>query len=145
MNPLSGPSIKATARILQVALTRILHYCDLYHLQVLALWVPREQNTFADYLSHLSMYLDRSTVSGHFRNESRQLQLSVRPSSNYLKSINQKYAFYTIGQGHIANPPTYQSIGSFVAKFAVDYDGSSKSIANIISGIKTMCHIITVP
>jgi hypothetical protein len=74
-----------------------------------------------------------------------ELQLSVRPSSNYLKSINQKYAFYTIGQGHIAYPPTYQSIGSFVAKFAVDHDGSSKSIANIISAIKTMCHIITVP
>jgi hypothetical protein len=55
----------------RIVLTRILHYCDLYHLQVLALWVPREQNTFADYLSHLSTYLDRSTVSGHFRNESR--------------------------------------------------------------------------
>ncbi len=27
----------------RIALTRILHYCDLYHLQVLALWVPREQ------------------------------------------------------------------------------------------------------
>ena len=55
----------------RIVLTRILHYCDLYHLQVLALWVPREQNSFADYLSHLSTYLDRSTVSGHFRNESR--------------------------------------------------------------------------
>ena len=74
-----------------------------------------------------------------------ELQLSVRPGLNYLKSINQKYAFYTIGQGHIAYPPTYQSICSFVAKFAVDHDGSFKSIANIISAIKTMCHIIAVP
>ena len=62
-----------------------------------------------------------------------------------MKSINQKYAFYTAGAEQIAYPPTYQSIGSFIAKFAADHDGSSKSIANIVSAIKSMCHLIPVP
>jgi hypothetical protein len=45
-------------------LARILHYCDMKHLQILALWVPRERNQLADYLSHLSTYLDRDEVAG---------------------------------------------------------------------------------
>ena len=42
----------------------ILRLCDQYHATIIALWVPRENNTFADYLSHLSSYLNRDTVHG---------------------------------------------------------------------------------
>ena len=55
----------------RIILSCILQYSDLYQLQVLALWVPREQNIFTDYLSHLSTLFDMLTVSGHFRDESR--------------------------------------------------------------------------
>lgn len=48
----------------RILLAHILELCDLSRLQIIALWVPREQNQFADYLSHLSTYLDRSTVYG---------------------------------------------------------------------------------
>ena len=58
----------------RVILIRILHYCDLYQLQILAFWVPREQNTFADYLSHLSTYMDRTNVTGQFRRKQRPSQ-----------------------------------------------------------------------
>ena len=58
----------------RIILIRILHYCDLYQLQILALWVPREQNTFADYLSHLSTYMDRTNVTGQFRRKQRPSQ-----------------------------------------------------------------------
>jgi len=37
---------------------------DEHLFQVLALWVPREDNQFADHLSHLSTLLSRSTVEG---------------------------------------------------------------------------------
>lgn len=45
-------------------LRNILHQCDRYHLQIVALWVPRERNELADYLSHLAYYLNRSEVRG---------------------------------------------------------------------------------
>ena len=48
----------------RVLLASILGLCDSYRLQIIALWVPRENNQFADYLSHLSTYLNRSTVYG---------------------------------------------------------------------------------
>jgi hypothetical protein len=47
-----------------VVLTRILALCDLYRLQIVALWVPREMNELADYLSHLAFSVDRDQVSG---------------------------------------------------------------------------------
>ena len=45
-------------------LSSILHQCDAKRLQLLALWVPREHNELADYLSHLAVYLDRDEVRG---------------------------------------------------------------------------------
>ena len=45
-------------------LSDILNLCDEYKIQLLALWVPREINEFQDYLSHLSMYLNRHDVTG---------------------------------------------------------------------------------
>jgi hypothetical protein len=48
----------------RVLLSQILGQCDRLRLQILAIWVPREQNQFADYLSHLSTYLNRSHVYG---------------------------------------------------------------------------------
>ena len=48
----------------RVLLSQILGQCDRLRLQTLAIWIPREQNQFADYLSHLSTYLNRSHVYG---------------------------------------------------------------------------------
>ena len=45
-------------------LTSILQICDQRRLQIIALWVPREENEFADYLSHLAFYSDRDVVKG---------------------------------------------------------------------------------
>ena len=45
-------------------ISNILHLCDEYKLLLVALWVPREMNEFQDYLSHLSMYLNRDEVRG---------------------------------------------------------------------------------
>lgn len=45
-------------------LSNILHQCDRYGLQIVALWVPRERNELADYLSHLAHYLHSSEVRG---------------------------------------------------------------------------------
>lgn len=39
--------------------------CDLLHISVLAVWVPRESNILPDYLSHLAFSLNRSEQSGH--------------------------------------------------------------------------------
>ena len=48
----------------RLLLSSILTRCDQLHLQIIAIWVPRESNQFADYLSHLSTYLHRSSVYG---------------------------------------------------------------------------------
>jgi hypothetical protein len=45
-------------------LRKILEICDTNKLSIIALWVPRESNLLADYLSHLSYYMNRDTVSG---------------------------------------------------------------------------------
>ena len=45
-------------------LSDILERCDELRLQIVAVWVPRELNELADYLSHLATSLDRETVSG---------------------------------------------------------------------------------
>ena len=46
-------------------LRNILHVCDKRRLQLVAVWVPREQNELADYLSHLAVALDRDLVEGN--------------------------------------------------------------------------------
>jgi hypothetical protein len=45
-------------------LSLIFHACDSKGLQLVATWVPREQNLTADFLSHLSASLCRPSVSG---------------------------------------------------------------------------------
>jgi hypothetical protein len=45
-------------------LESILNQCDNRKLQIIALWVPRERNEFADYLSHLAFYMNRDVVKG---------------------------------------------------------------------------------
>ncbi len=52
------------AEISMAALEEILQLCDEQRVQLMALWVPREENAFADYLSHLSVYVGRQQVSG---------------------------------------------------------------------------------
>jgi hypothetical protein len=42
----------------------ILSMCDEYRVQLVPLWVPREENIEADYLSHLSTALNRREVRG---------------------------------------------------------------------------------
>jgi hypothetical protein len=43
-----------------VTLAKILELCDTKMIQIVALWVPRESNLLADYLSHLSFYMNRN-------------------------------------------------------------------------------------
>ena len=47
-----------------VTLEAILECCDIKRIQLIALWLPREHNQFADYLSHLSSFLGREEVEG---------------------------------------------------------------------------------
>ena len=56
----------------------ILERCDELKLQLVALWVPRELNEMADYLSHLSCYLSREEVSGWVRDLAREAPASRR-------------------------------------------------------------------
>jgi hypothetical protein len=45
----------------------ILRKCDEAHTYIIALWVPRDNNLFADYLSHLAFALRRERVDGAIR------------------------------------------------------------------------------
>ncbi len=42
----------------------ILERCDELRIVIVALWVPREENLFADYLSHLATSMARHSVAG---------------------------------------------------------------------------------
>jgi hypothetical protein len=42
----------------------ILNKLDDYKIQVVALWVPREENTLTDFLSHFACLLDRDSITG---------------------------------------------------------------------------------
>jgi ribonuclease HI len=45
-------------------LSDILHLCDVAHIHIIALWVPREENQVADYLSHFAYLSDRDERHG---------------------------------------------------------------------------------
>ena len=45
-------------------LSSILELCDEFSVLLLALWVPREHNELADFLSHLSFVVNRQSISG---------------------------------------------------------------------------------
>ncbi len=45
-------------------LEMILKGCDEKKLQLVALWIPREENLLADYLSHICVYLNRGEHGG---------------------------------------------------------------------------------
>jgi hypothetical protein len=46
-------------------LRAVFYFCDKKRLQLIAIWVPRELNIMADYLSHLSYISDRDSISGN--------------------------------------------------------------------------------
>ena len=43
-------------------LSSILELCDEFSVLLLALWVPREHNELADFLSHLSFVVNRQSI-----------------------------------------------------------------------------------
>lgn len=45
-------------------LHKIYDSCDKWHTELVAIWCPREENILADYLSHLSVLLNRSSCEG---------------------------------------------------------------------------------
>ena len=45
-------------------LSFVLSRCDLLHLSILALWVPRDSNILPDYLSHLAFNLNSDATAG---------------------------------------------------------------------------------
>ena len=45
-------------------LKQVMDLLDRSRQQIVALWIPRDQNQFADHLSHLSVLLNSSSVSG---------------------------------------------------------------------------------
>jgi hypothetical protein len=47
-----------------IILEEIFELCDLHRVQLMALWVPREDNMLSDFLSHLSVTLNRSEYEG---------------------------------------------------------------------------------
>lgn len=57
-------------------LRNILYLCDMKRIQIVALWIPRELNELADYLSHLSYILDRDEVRGDVSDLERGLVTS---------------------------------------------------------------------
>jgi len=46
-------------------LAHILELCDLSHVQIVGIWIPRELNVLPDHLSHLSFLLRRQSVEGY--------------------------------------------------------------------------------
>lgn len=56
----------------------ILTACDEKGLQLIALWVPRESNVLADYLSHLATHMNRSEVRGRLSGLGEGAQSSQR-------------------------------------------------------------------
>ena len=59
----------------QPVVASVLHQCDRLRLQIVAMWVPREHNELADYLSHLAVVMNRDVVQG------KVSELSQRTSS----------------------------------------------------------------
>jgi hypothetical protein len=49
------------------SLSHSFYMLDSHHAQIFALWVPREENELADYLSHLAHSLGRDSVRGEIR------------------------------------------------------------------------------
>ena len=64
-----------------LTLAYILSRADELKLLLVALWVPRDLNQTADYLSHLAVYLNRSEVSGRIKDLSSP---ELRPNSNVI-------------------------------------------------------------
>ena len=62
-----------------------------------------------------------------------------------MMSVNKQYVRHTNGYGGRAYPPSYESLAIFLAHFANTHDGSSKSMANILSAIRVFCHYSKLP
>jgi hypothetical protein len=58
---------------------------------------------------------------------------------------DKQYNRYTNGYGGRAYPPSYESLAIFLAHFASTHDGSSKSMANIMSAIRVFCRYAKLP
>ena len=58
---------RCRANLSAPTLEKILSTCDKHRIFLVLLWVPREENEVADYLSHLSYVMNRKEVRGRTR------------------------------------------------------------------------------
>ena len=98
----------------------ILGRCDQLHLQIIVIWVPRESKQFADYLSHLSTYLHRSSVYRTLTAESTSQRLeatiAMKSNSQYIIRVDKQYIQHTNTMFN-AYPPSYDSQAIFLSHF----------------------------
>ena len=87
----------------------ILERCDELKLQIVALWVPREENEMADYLSHLSCYMSREEVTGKVLD----LAAATEPGGAWPRQKEVQQCRATKGES-VSRRAAYQWQGMFV-------------------------------
>ena len=98
----------------RLLLSSILGRCDTLRLQILAIWIPREQNQSADFLSDLSIYLNRSHVYGTMVVEPPATGGKGSPEIQQQAYDDKQYVRHTNGYGGRAYPPSYESLAIFL-------------------------------
>ena len=53
--------------------------------------------------------------------------------------MNRQYYLYSHDRRVVAYPPSYGSVGSFLAYFVAQQKGSFKSVANVLSNLRVLC------
>jgi hypothetical protein len=92
-------------------LSSIFEMCDEYRVQLLALWIPREENLISDYLSHLCAIIDRDEFEGSSIRDLSVLESQREASRNK--------------EEHERNEKGKSSISQLVYKPGVEFEPSS--------------------
>ena len=126
-----------------ITLASILEKCDDHKIVLVALWVPRESNEYADYLSHLCHYVNRDEVRTSFALLERILTSISNKKGNVAAAKKARcYEEWCDKLNIKAYPVTYLAIASFICNHVIKNKGSTRSVANVQSQVKRSCERI---
>ena len=103
-----------------ITLASILEKCDDHKIVLVALWVPRESNEYADYLSHLCHYVNRDEVRTSFALLERILTSISNKKGNVAAAKKARcYEEWCDKLNIKAYPVTYLAIASFICNHVI--------------------------
>ena len=119
----------------------VLAACDRKRIQIVGLWIPREHNLIADYLSHLATHLDRDTVEGRLSDlqgpvGGGQAGRGIGTEDEAYQGTVRQYLDWGERNGAAVVPVTVETVAGYLVDWVLELGSSTRSVDGKLSHLR---------